>query len=193
MEASHRPESDRSNLWIYLSGFATFSTLIALLASPFLSKLLANQTLTIQPSQSQSLASVQVQPTAIGALRLDILAQLSQNRWVTYEIQIRDAQNQIVASAIEDAWTESGSEDGESWFESDLKSQLDLKTQQAESLTIAIHVLEHTDALGQAVAEPVSFNVSVVNGVSDHRFFWTGLVSTGALTLIAIRLRTKPF
>lgn len=187
----HKP--DRSLLWIALSGFVTLLMALVLSLSPFLSRLLAIRTLTITPGSSQNLAPIQVQPTAIGALRIDIAAQPQQNRWVSYEVQVRDAQNILIASAVKDAWTESGDEDGEVWSESNLESEFDLKTNQAETLSIAIRVLEHTDVLGQDVAEPVSFNISVRNGVTDNRFFWAGLIGTGALTLIAIRLRTQEF
>ncbi|MBD1867880.1 hypothetical protein H6G00_12105 [Leptolyngbya sp. FACHB-541] len=183
--------SSQSGLWICLSGVATVVMLAALVCSPLIETNLATQTLTIAPEDSAALQPIQIQPAAIGALRINITAAPAQNRWVSYEVQVRDAQGNLVASAIKDAGSESGYEDGEYWSETDLNAGLDIKSNQDETLTISVQVLDHTDPMGQDVEEPVSFIVSVTNGAVDSRFFWAGLFGTGSLTALSLRLRSK--
>lgn len=184
--------SSQSGIWLCLSGVATAVMLVALVCSPFIGTNLATQTLTIEVEDSKELQPIQTQPTAIGALRIDITAAPAQNRWVSYEVQVRDAQGDLVASAIKDAWSESADfKDVDYWSETDLNSGLDIKLNQYETLIIGVQVLDHTNPMGQDVEEPVSFTVSVTNGAVDTRFFWAGLLGTGILTALSLRLRSK--
>jgi len=183
--------SSQSGLWLCLSGVATAVMLFALVCSPFVGTKLATQTLTIKLEDFKELQPIQTQPTAIGALRIDITAAPAQNRWVSYEVQVRDAQGNLVASAIKDTWSESADfEDVEYWSETDLNSGLDIKLNRNETLTIGVQILDHTNPMGQDVEEPVSFTVSIINGAVDSRFFWAGLLGTGTLTARSL-LRSK--
>jgi hypothetical protein len=191
MTTLHNNQSSHSNLWVLLSGFSTLVMLLALISNSSFSSLLSNQSLSVAPEETQSLQPIQLTPTAIGGLQIDVTAGSEQNHWVSYEIQVRDAQNQLIASAIKDAWNESGYEEGENWAEADLTGGLDLKANQPETLTVSIQVLEHTDTLGQDVATPVTFQVTAINGVLDSRFFWAGLIGTGTITVLLVWLRSK--
>ncbi|HEY9762834.1 MAG TPA: hypothetical protein V6D07_09920 [Trichocoleus sp.] len=175
--------------WPIVTGGIALAMLLALLSSAFMGKLVASTTLNIDPEDTEELPPVQVKQTAIGALRIEAEARIPQNRWVTFEIQVLDSQDNVLASAIKQAWSESGtwSEEGETgtWEESDLNSGFDIRPQQAEPLTLAIHVLEYTDPTGQEIDEPVPIRVMVRNGVVDGRYLWAGLIGTSLLALFS--------
>ncbi|HEY9738286.1 MAG TPA: hypothetical protein V6D06_18465 [Trichocoleus sp.] len=164
--------------------------LLLLMGSPLLSRLVTRTSLTVDPEDTETLPPLEIAPAAVGALRIDAEARIPDNRWLTFEIQVLDNQDAVVASAIKQAWRESGtwSEEGESgtWEESDLTSGLDLRSAQAEPLTIAIHVLEYTTPSGQEVDEPVPVQVTVRNGVVDTRYLWAGLIGTGILAICSL-------
>lgn len=182
------PSSRRfADPWPYVTGAIAGAMLLVLLSSVFWGKLVTRTTLNVEPEDTEALPPVQVTPSAVGALRIDAEANIPQNRWLTFEIQVLDSQGNLLASAIKQAWHESGtwSEEGETgvWQESDLLSGLDLQSTQPEPLTVAIHVLEYTDSAGQDVAQPVPVRVTVRNGVVDSRYFWVGLIGTSVLAL----------
>lgn len=175
--------------WPTVTGGIAIAMLLALISSAFMGKLVTSTTLTVEPEDTEELPPIQVQQTPIGALRIDAEATIPQNRWVTFEIQVLDSQDTVLASAIKQAWHESGtwSEEGEtgSWDESDLNSGFDIRPQQAEPLTLAIHVLEYTNTSGQDIDEPVPIRVMVRNGVVDSRYLWAGMIGTGLLALFS--------
>ncbi len=151
---------------------------------------LLSTSVSVTPDAPTELPPIQLKKEPFGALRIDAIASLPSNRWVTYEIQIKDSQGTILASGFKEAWSESGtwSEDGESgsWAEDDLAAGLDVRAQQAETVKIAIDVLDYTSNTGGEINEPVSFQVTVKNGVIDDRFLWLGFlgaVVTGIITL----------
>lgn len=169
-----------------------------LMASPFLGQLVMQKTLTVAPEETVTLPPVEVKKAAIGALRIDVQANLSNNRWLTFEIQILDSQGNLLASAIKQAWRESGTwqEEGESgtWQEADSRGGLDVRPGQSEPLTIAIQVLEYTSPSGQEVDEGVPFTVTVRTGVVDTRYLWTGFLGTSVLavfSLLAVQVAGK--
>lgn len=175
--------------WPTVTGGIAAVMLLALLSSAFMGKLVTSTTLNVEPEDTEELPPVQVQKTAIGALRIDAEARIPQNRWVTFEIQVLDSQDKVLASAIKQAWHEAGtwSEEGETgtWEESDLNSGVDIRPQQAEPLTLAINVLEYTDTAGQEINEPVPIRVMVRNGVVDNRYLWAGFIGTTLLALFS--------
>lgn len=176
--------------WSYLALCSAGVMLLAVIGSGFLGKTLVATNLEVDPEAAEELQPIQVQKTLIGALRIEAEAAVPANRWVTYEIQLRDRQGNLLASAIKQAWNESGTwyEDGESgtWEESDLIGGLDVRPNQPETMTVAIQVLDYTSTSGQEIDQPVSFSVTVQNGVVDSRYLWAGLVGTASLTLLSL-------
>ncbi|WP_339384617.1 hypothetical protein [Oscillatoria sp. FACHB-1407] len=175
--------------WYYMAGAIAVVMFIALIISPFMGQMLISTQIQVDEGEPEELQAVQMQPQSIGALRVDVKAIIPTNRWVTYEIQLRDQQDQVIASALKDAWAESGTwyEEGESgtWQEEDLLSGLDVRALQPEALTITLDVLSYTTSAGVDVDESVTFNVQVRNGVVDTRYLWAGLVGAIAMVVLA--------
>lgn len=175
--------------WTYLCFLMFGVTILALLMAPFWSRKLVSKYISVDPDIPTTLDPIQLQPQPIGALRVDVEARIPNNRWITYEIQLRDQQGQLLASAIKQGWNESGTwyEDGESgtWQEDDLMGGLDVRASKTEPVTLAVDILEYTTTSGQEVSEPVSFNIQVYNGAVDHRYLWAGVFGLLALSLLA--------
>lgn len=165
--------------------------IMAAIAALLSQRQLVDTRLQVREGEPVQLDGISVRPHPIGALRIDVKAILPTNHWVTYEIQLLNAQNDLIGSGLKQAWRESGTwqEGGESgtWEESDLRAGLDLRLSesQAESLTVAIAVLEYGRTSGQALSGPVPFRVTVSNGVVDSRYLWAGLVGSAAFALLS--------
>lgn len=175
------------DLFPYIALGSTVLVCLALIVSPFFSKTLVTNQVEVEPEETEAIKTLQLQPQPVGALLIDVKALLPLNQWVTFEIQIRDGE-QIIASAVKQAWRESGTwyEDGESgtWQEQDLLGELAVRSQNSETFTIAISVLEYGETSGQELATAVPFEVTVQSGVVDRRYLWAGLVGTASLTVI---------
>lgn len=176
--------------WPYIALGVTLLVFLALFSASIFQRTLLSTTVSAREEEPVQLEPLSLKRQPIGALRIEAKATIALNQWVTYEIQLLDAQGQPFASAIKQAWNESGTwyEDGESgtWQEDDLLGGLDVRAKQDEMVTIAIAVLDHGDASGQVLDQPVPFQVTVQNGVIDTRYLWAGLVGTLCLTLMAL-------
>jgi hypothetical protein len=174
----------------YLTLLAAVGVFASLLFSPLFLRSLVSKTIQVDPDVPAQLATVQLKKEAIGALRIDVSASIPANRWVTYEIQLKDQQGQVIASGIKQAWRESGTwaEEGETgiWSEEDLEGGLDVRPAQAEPVNIVVDVLDYADISGKEINQPVTFNIRVVNGAVDTRYLWTGLIGTAFLAFLAI-------
>jgi hypothetical protein len=174
----------------YLTLLSAVAVFVCLVLSPIFMRSLVSKTIPVDPNVPEQLAPIQLKKEPIGALRIDVSATISDNHWVTYEIQLKDQQGQVIASGIKQAWRESGtwSEEGESgiWTEDDLVGGLDVRPTKEEPITIVLDVLEYTDISGKEIDQPVPFEVSVVNGAVDTRYLWTGLLGATFLAFLAI-------
>ena len=178
------------SLWPYVALLGVILTLGAAIASLFLQTNLVDTTLQVWEDEPETLESIPLRQGGLGAMRIDVVAQLPTNRWVTYEIQILDAQGSVLATGIKQAWDESGTwqEDGESgtWRESDLQGGLDIRAdKQDENITIALSILEYGTTADVEVDEPVFFRVKVIQGAIDSRYLWGSLLGTLGLTLLS--------
>ncbi|ASC73946.1 hypothetical protein XM38_049200 [Halomicronema hongdechloris C2206] len=175
--------------WSPLAALGALGILaIAVVVSPFLSRRLLNTTVQVSPEETTRLEAVQPRG-GLGALRIDTRARLPKNTWLTFEVQVFDSQNNLLASGIKQAWRESGiwREDGESgtWSEQDLKGRFDIRRASIDQpITLAITVLEQGRTGGQPLAQPVSFEVTVRDGVIDSRFLWVGFFGVLVIALI---------
>ncbi len=183
------------DFFTYLTLLSTAAIFACLVVSPIFMRSLVSKTIQVDPDTPAQLTPIQLKKEPIGALRIDVNASIPENHWVTYEIQLKDSQGQVIASGIKQAWSESGTwaEEGESgtWAEDDLVGGLDIRPTQAELVTVTLSVLEYTDLSGKESDQPVPFEISVVNGVVDTRYLWTGIIGTAFLALFA--LLTTPF
>lgn len=177
------------DFWTYLAWSSVSLVVVAGFASLFLFRPLLATTLQAQAEETVRLSPITIQPHLIGALRVDVTAVLPTNRWVTYEVQLRDNQDQILASALKQAWSESGTwqEEGESgtWQEDDLQAGLDIQPAKAETVTVAIAVLDYATTSNQALEDPVSFRIKVQEGVVDTRYLWTGFWGTSLIAVLS--------
>jgi hypothetical protein len=175
--------------WFYLALLATIIVTLTLFFAPLFSTTLVNTKVSARVGQPALLPAISLRREPIGALRVDVTAQLPANQWVTYEIQLQDANKQIIASAYKEAWAESGtwSEDGEtgSWYESDTRAGLDIRADRPEPIQIGLNLLEYTDTVGNDIDKLVPFNITVQNGVIDTRYLWAGWFGTTLLTGLA--------
>ncbi|PZV14480.1 MAG: hypothetical protein DCF22_08815 [Leptolyngbya sp.] len=174
----------------YLTLLSVVGVFACLVFSPIFMRSLVSKTIQVDPDIPEQLAPIQLKKEPIGALRIDVSAAIPDNHWVTYEIQLKDQQGQVIASGIKQAWRESGSwsEEGESgiWTEDDLVGGLDVRSTKSEPITIVLDVLEYSDISGKEIDQPVPFEISVVNGAVDTRYLWTGILGTAFLAFLAL-------
>ena len=77
---------------------------LALIISPIFKRSLVNQNITVNKGNPVKLKEFILKPQLIGALRVDVEARISNNQWVTYEIQLLDKQGKLIASGVKQAW-----------------------------------------------------------------------------------------
>ncbi len=171
-------------LWLITGGM-----IAALIIGTGWGKTLLSTTVRVTPDQPYTFPPIELRSNAIGAFRADVEAIVPTNRWLTYELQLKDAQGQVILSALKQAWAESGtwSEEGESgsWAENDLLAGLDVRAGKTEPVTLTLAVLDYSDTSGQELEQPVSFTITVTEGAVDTRYLWAGLVGTTLLGLLA--------
>ncbi|MBD2233201.1 hypothetical protein [Phormidium tenue] len=168
---------------------------MALLISPLFHRQLLSAGVYVGPEETVQLDPVQPREGAIGALRIDAVAQLPSNAWSVFEVQVLDSQGNVLASAIKQAWNESGTwqEEGESgvWQEQDQAGRFDIRQAAIDGpVVVAISVLEQGSSTGQPLDSPVVYRVTVAEGVIDTRFLWSGAIGVllvAALTAIAVK------
>lgn len=174
----------------YIAMGATVLVFLALVGAQLFQKTLVSTTLNVNEEEEPvRLQPIQLGHQPLGAVRIDVKALIPDNQWLTYEIQLLDRQGKVIASAIKQAWRESGAwaEEGEfgTWSEEDLLAGLDIRAQHNEEATVAIAVLDYGETSGRAINDSVQFEVTVQNGVVDTRYLWAGLVGAGSLAAIA--------
>lgn len=168
---------------------------LALAVSPLFHHQLLSTGVYVGAEETVQLDPVQPRERAIGALRIDAVAQLPSNAWSVFEVQLLDGQGNVLASAIKQAWHESGTwqEEGESgsWVEQDPAGRFDVRQAAIDGpVVVAISVLEQGSSTGQPLDDPVVYRVTVAEGVIDTRFLWSGAVGVlllAALTAIAVK------
>lgn len=153
--------------WPYLSLGIALLVLIAALIAPTSKHLILSDTTSVAAAQKATLPPITLEPQRIGALRIDVRADLPRNQWATYEVQLLDPSGQILAAGIKQA------------FDRDLQAGLDVKLQQQETLTIAIEVIKYSDVTGVDINGSVPFRTRVEQGVIDTRYLWIGVVGAG--------------
>jgi len=168
---------------------------IALLLSPLFHRQLLSTGVYVGAEETVQLDPVQPREGAIGALRIDAVALLPGNAWSVFEVQVLDSQGNVLASAIKQAWSESGTwqEEGESgiWTEQDEAGRFDIRQATIDGpVVVAISVLEQGSSTGLPLDGPVVYRVTVAEGVIDYRFLWSGAIGVllvAALTAIAVK------
>jgi len=182
------------DIFPYIPWFIAGLMLLSLIVGAFMERTLVSTTLAVEPDAVSELKPIQLEKTPIGALRIDVVANLPRNQWMTYEIQVKDSKGNILATGVKQAWSEAGtwSEEGESgsWAEDDLFGSMDIRTNQTEPVTIALDVLEYTDTSGRDIDTAVPFQIEVKNGAIDDRYLWTGLF--GSLVVAVLALFSTP-
>lgn len=162
---------------------------VALVISPFFSRRLVQTGISVEPEDVVQLEPVQPRTGQMGAMRIDATAQLPDNTWAIFEVQVLDSQGNLLTSAIKQAWKESGTwyEEGESgtWSEQDRSGRFDIRQANLETpLIVAIALLEHGTVSGQDLDSPLIFHVTIRDGIIDRRFIWSGAL--GALVLAVL-------
>ncbi len=186
--------TDFLDRWAYFpSSISAFLFLLILFGSP-LAKTLVDKNIIATEKEPVKVDRIDLPASKLGALRIDVQTYVPNNHWVVYEIQLVDQNGQVIASAIDEAWRESGTwrEGGESgtWSESDKLGGLDIRSSQAEKLDIVIQVLESGTARGQATDLSVSFDVKVKNGAIKKSDLWWGFCSSLGLSIMSLLATT---
>lgn len=187
---SHHKTSRFQDRWSYFPFGILLLMSLLMVGGTFLSKTLIAETLTINSQESITTNPISLDPNSLGALRVDVKASIPNNHWLVYEIQILDTKNNLIASAVKEAWKESGiwREDGETgtWTESDLLGGLDVNARQPEDIIVGVKILEMGDTTGSKVNLEVPFRVKVQTGVIDTRYFFPGFVALSGLGIISL-------
>lgn len=181
---------------VYIAWVAAAVALVVLVLSAIFPQTVIDRSLSVNPGGLGSLQPIALQPTAIGAWRIDVKSVIPQNRWVTYEIRLLDPAGKLLNSAIKQSWKESDTlyEDADTgrWEQENLLGGLDVRSRakSEETVTIALAVLTYTDNAGKTVEQPVSFQVKVQKGVADTRYLWAGFLgATGIATVSSLGVR----
>lgn len=161
------------------------------MASTLLSRPLLKDTVTVPVESALTLPPISPRQSPFGAVRIDAIARIPNNSWVIFEVQVLDQQGNPLASAIKQAWQESGTwyDEGESgtWSERDLAGQFNIRRASlAGPITVGIAVLEQGSTSGETIAQPVTFEVLVQDGVIDRRFLLNGVVGVTMMAGLAI-------
>lgn len=174
--------------WAYIGLGSSMLVLLALIIAPLFTKNLLNKTTRASVEEPVTVGEFTLTPQPIGALRVDVIASIATNQWVTYEIQLLDVQGKLITSAIKEAWKESGTwrEEGESgtWLEQDLQGGLDVRVKEEKKVTLVLNVLGY-GAGTTDIDTPVNFSVKVKNGAVDTRQLWPGFFGSLALGIMA--------
>lgn len=181
------------NIWVYLALGSVGFVILAGMASIFFVKPLASKIVQASEGEPARLQPLAIKPQAIGALRVDVTARIPSNRWLTYEVQIRDQQDKILTAGLKNAWNETGvwREEGQTgtWQEDDLDAGLDVNTAKSEPVTVMVEVLDYVTTSSQDINEPVTFKIKVHQGIIDTRYlwpgFWGGLLMAGLTCLFS--------
>jgi hypothetical protein len=194
VKISHFKTTRFLDFWAYLPVGVTCFLFLFLVFSPFLTKTLVSKTVKVSEEEPLQVATVELKPRELGALRIDVRSFFPDNHWLVYEIQLVDQKGQVIASAMDESWRESGTwfESGESgtWSESELLGGLDIQSRQTEQLDVVIEVLESGTASGVSADLTASFDVEIKKGVIQSSHLWWGLIFTTALSILAF-LATK--
>jgi hypothetical protein len=181
------------NIWAYLALGSLGIVILAGLASVFFVKPLVSKTVEAKEEEPVRLEPLAIKPQAIGGLRVDVAASIPVNRWLTYEVQLRDQQDKILAAGLKNAWHETGiwQEEGETgtWQEDDLEAGLDVRAAKSEPIIVVVEVLNYVTTSNQDIDEPVTFKINVHQGIIDTRYlwpgFWGGLLMAGLTCLFS--------
>ena len=179
--------------WAFAPSAIAVSLYFMCVFSWSLANTLVDKTITVEEEEAVKVDTIDIQANQIGALRIDVKSNFSNSRgdndWIIYEIQLRDRQGEIIASAIDEDWKESGTwyEDGQRgrWSESELSGGIDLRAIEGEQVDVFIQLLERREISGVDPA-PVSFAVKIQNGVVEHLPLWWGTFFSSVLALIAL-------
>ena len=163
--------------WPYIGLASSMLALLALIIAPLFARTLLNETAMANVGEPVTVAEFTLKPQMIGALRVDVIAFIQTNQWVTYEIQLLDKQGKLMASAIKKAWKESGTQD--------LQGGLDVRVKEEETVTLILNVLGY-GAGTTDIDSSVPFQMKVKNGAVDRRHLWSGFWGSLALGLMAL-------
>ena len=180
--------------WAYFPSAISACLFLSILFSSSLAKTLVDRQITVVEEEPVKVDTINLKPSILGALRVDVKPYVPANHWLIYEIQLVDQDGQVVASAMDEAWQESGiwREGNESgtWSESDTSGGIDIRSLEAEELDIVIEVLESGTASGQTADLAVSFDVKIQNGVIKSSDLWWGLLFSTSLAIMALLVTT---
>lgn len=169
--------------------------LLAASISGFLGREVLDTLVRVPPGEAIELTQLTLKPRLVGATRIDTRAEIPANRWLTYEIQLRDAAGKPIAAGIKQAWHEweRWQEDGETgtWQEWDVKAGLDVRVADApETVTLTLVALEYTHPSGVPAGGDAPIRVRVRQGVVDRRYLVVGGAIAVVLALLT-RLCTR--
>jgi hypothetical protein len=176
--------------WAYVPGIIALFLLALLLLNLFSTRIIVDRTVKVTEEEPLKVATIELTPRELGALRIDVKSFFPDNHWVIYEIQLVDRDGQIIASAMDEAWRESGTwregRESGTWSESDRLGGLDIRSQQVEQLEVVIEILESGTVSGQPTDLTVSFEVKIKKGVIASGHLWWGILYTTAFSILAL-------
>ncbi|TWH42581.1 hypothetical protein [Dulcicalothrix desertica] len=181
--------------WWAWGAFTSFILIfVTLILSPMWQRTLLNETVTVDDEPAK-LKPIELKPHTLGALRVDAEARINANEWVAFEIQLLDKAGKVIASGTKEGWSETGTwyEEGEygSWAEQDTLGGLDVRAKQDETLTVALALLDYGTTEGKDLNQPVSFQVTVSDGIIDTGYLWLGMILSSPFALATMYAARK--
>ena len=176
------------DLWAYFPGLISLGLLFTSMFGFGTPETLIDRQIDLQEEEAIEVGEIDLKPSQIGALRIDVRSAFGDRRsvddWIVYEIQLIDSQGEIVASAIDEDWKASGiwREDGESgtWYESELTGGIDLRSPKEEKLNVVVQLLEKN------TNNQPTLHVKVRNQVIDRRALAWGFAVSGVLAICTL-------
>ncbi len=194
VQVSEKKTSKFIDNWAHIPWIVAFGLLVAIPISSFFPVFKSPGAVKVTKDRPVKVTTLELDPKQLGALRIDVTPSFPSNHWLIYELRLVDQQGQIITSAIDEAWRESGTwrEGGESgyWSKEDLLGGLDIKSPKAEKVDLVIAVLESGTTSGKPADLEVIFQVYTVNGVIQTRHLFWGAVFSVILGILA-RIATK--
>jgi hypothetical protein len=191
MTPEPKPSSAFVDRWARYALLAPLvAALILLVTLPLERKILDD---TARFEESYRSAPFRLEPSLIGATRVDVRVTLDDNAWAAVQLGLLDESGEHLADVVKEVWRESGvwAEEGETgtWAEADLDATWDTRLPAAETVAIEVELLDTGYTDGRVDADfPVLVRVRVTTGVVDRRFLFVGLGASLLLAILALYL-----
>lgn len=160
----------------YLALLAILLVLAVFLNTRSINQTLYSKTILVAKNEPLTLTTVELAPSWLGTVKVEASALVPKNRQVTYAIQLLTPQGQLLHSTPQHAERRNQ------------KGSLDTRSVGFTQATasIAIAVLNYTDATGNELQQPIFLRVNIRKIELDSRYLWFGCLGIASLGIISL-------